>query len=67
MPPPPPNFAAEVASAGGSKAGAHAWSGSDRDYTYEELLDRVFGILRERNPELSGERRRTVLKPPQVC
>jgi hypothetical protein len=28
--------------------------------------DRVFGILRERNPELTGERRRTVLKPPQV-
>jgi translation initiation factor 2 subunit 2 len=37
-----------------------------RDYTYDELLDRVFGILRERNPELTGERRRTVLKPPQV-
>lgn len=29
--------------------------------------DRVFGILRERNPELTGERRRTVLKPPQVA
>lgn len=28
--------------------------------------DRVFGILREKNPELTGERRRTVLKPPQV-
>jgi hypothetical protein len=26
----------------------------------------VFGILRERNPDLTGERRRTVLKPPQV-
>jgi hypothetical protein len=23
-----------------------------RDYTYEELLERVFGILRERNPEV---------------
>jgi hypothetical protein len=31
------------------------------------LPDRVFGILREKNPELTGERRRTVLKPPQVC
>ena len=30
------------------------------------LSDRVFGILREKNPELTGERRRTVLKPPQV-
>eukprot|EP00983_Pelagomonas_calceolata_P119541 1160616-Pelagomonas_calceolata.AAC.10 len=27
--------------------------------------ERVFGILREKNPELTGERRRTVLKPPQ--
>ena len=29
--------------------------------------DRVFGILREKNPELTGERRRTILKPPQVA
>lgn len=29
--------------------------------------DRVFGILRENNPELTGERRRTTLKPPQVA
>jgi len=43
------------------------WSGEDRDYKYEELLDRVFGILKEKNPELTGERRRTVLKPPQVA
>jgi len=42
------------------------WDGSDRDYTYEELLDRVFGILRKFNPELTGEKRRTVMKPPQV-
>ena len=26
----------------------------------------MFGILRENNPELSGEKRRKVLKPPQV-
>mmetsp|Transcript_16963 Transcript_16963/g.30308 ORF Transcript_16963/g.30308 Transcript_16963/m.30308 type:complete len:274 (-) Transcript_16963:161-982(-) len=43
------------------------WEGSDRDYTYDELLGRVFGILRENNPELTGERRRTILKPPQVA
>ena len=29
--------------------------------------DRVFGILRENNPELTGEKRRTIMKPPQVC
>lgn len=30
------------------------------------LSGRVFGILRENNPELTGERRRTIMKPPQV-
>ena len=42
------------------------WDGSDRDYKYEELLDRIFGLLKQNNPELTGEKRRTVLKPPQV-
>ena len=28
--------------------------------------DRVFGILKENNPELTGEKRRTIVKPPQV-
>ncbi len=28
--------------------------------------DRVFGILKAHNPELTGERQRTKLKPPQV-
>ena len=60
---------AEGTDAGGEarKAGGLPWEGSDRDYTYEELLDRVFGILKENNPELTGERRRTSLKPPQVA
>lgn len=31
-----------------------------------QLLSRVFNILRENNPELAGDRRRTVLRPPQV-
>jgi translation initiation factor 2 subunit 2 len=51
----------------GKSAGGLPWDGSDRDYKYEELLDRVFGILKENNPELTGERRRTTLKPPQVA
>ena len=37
-----------------------------RDYAYEELLDRVFNTLRAQNPELTGEKKRTILKPPQV-
>ena len=62
----------EEASASGASAAAAApagnpWDGSDRDYLYEELLDRVFGILRAHNPALTGEKRRTLLKPPQVA
>ncbi|PRW32892.1 Eukaryotic translation initiation factor 2 subunit beta [Chlorella sorokiniana] len=53
---------------GGERGGGGLpWEGSDRDYTYEELLDRVFGILKAHNPELTGERQRTKLKPPQVA
>lgn len=58
---------AEAEAAEAKEGGSFPWSGSDRDYTYEELVDRVFGILREKNPELTGERRRTVLRPPQVA
>jgi len=28
------------------------WIGSDRDYTYDELLIRVFNIMREKNPDM---------------
>ena len=54
--------------AGGDFGGGSGlpWAGSSRDYHYEELLGRVFGILRENNPELSGEKHKTILKPPQV-
>ncbi|CAN8244236.1 unnamed protein product [Cochlearia groenlandica] len=44
----------------------YPWEGSERDYLYDELLGRVFNILRENNPELAGDRRRTVMRPPQV-
>uniref|UniRef100_A0AC34QKL6 Translation initiation factor IF2/IF5 domain-containing protein n=1 Tax=Panagrolaimus sp. JU765 TaxID=591449 RepID=A0AC34QKL6_9BILA len=37
------------------------------DYTYEELLAMVFGIMREKNPELSGDKKKFVMKPPQVA
>ena len=42
------------------------WDGTTRDYHYDELLGRVFGILRENNPDLAGEKHKTILKPPQV-
>lgn len=44
-----------------------AWAGTERDYTYDELLNRVFNIMRERNPDMvAGEKRKFVMKPPQV-
>ena len=47
-----------------SGAPSYPWEGN----TYEELLDRVFNILhdRENNSELAGDRRMLVLRPPQV-
>merc|ERR1712198_211565 len=42
------------------------WAQSDRDYTYDELLQRVFGIMRDKNPEMvAGEKKKFVMRPPQ--
>merc|ERR1711893_285823 len=44
-----------------------AWGGSDRDYTYDELLQRVYNIMKEKNPEsVVGETKKFVMRPPQV-
>ncbi|KAJ9063839.1 translation initiation factor eIF-2 beta subunit, variant 2 [Entomophthora muscae] len=48
-------------------ADEESWLGTDRDYTYQELLNRVFKILRQNNPELAGEKRRYTIVPPQVA
>merc|ERR1712002_359085 len=46
---------------------ADPWTGSDRDYVYDELLQRVFGIMRDKNPEMvAGEKKKFVMRPPQV-
>ncbi|CAG8445975.1 2459_t:CDS:10 [Funneliformis mosseae] len=42
------------------------WLSSDRDYTYQELLGRVFQTLRQNNPELAGEKKRYTIVPPSV-
>ncbi|RWS12199.1 eukaryotic translation initiation factor 2 subunit 2-like protein, partial [Dinothrombium tinctorium] len=48
-------------------SGPSAWANSDRDYTYEELLQHVFNIIREKNPDIiAGEKKRLVMRPPQV-
>jgi len=36
------------------------------DYSYEELLNRVFNIMREKNPDESGVSKKFKLSPPQV-
>ncbi|XP_043249386.1 eukaryotic translation initiation factor 2 subunit 2 [Colletes gigas] len=43
------------------------WFGSDRDYTYDELLIRVFNIMKEKNPDMvAGKKQKFVMRPPQV-
>lgn len=42
------------------------WAGSERDYTYDELLTRVFDIMKAKNPDMVGDKKRFVMKPPQV-
>lgn len=46
---------------------ANPWMTDDRDYTYDELLQRVFAIMRDKNPEMvAGEKKKFVMRPPQV-
>lgn len=46
---------------------SNPWLESDRDYTYDELLQRVFGIMRDKNPDMvAGEKKKFVMRPPQV-
>ncbi|PVU96029.1 hypothetical protein BB561_001436 [Smittium simulii] len=42
------------------------WKGTDRDYSFTELLDRFYSVLRENNPELAGEKRKYTIAPPQI-
>jgi len=59
----------EESSRSAAKTGVEAeegWIGTNRDYTYTELLSRVFKILRQNNPELAGEKKRYTIVPPSV-
>jgi len=50
-----------------NEAGSDPWMGSDRDYTYDELLKRIFKIIHEKNPDQDRQAaRRFVMRPPQV-
>lgn len=56
----------DIAGEDGVKS-SQTWEDTDRDYTYDELLKRVFDIMREKNPDMvAGEKKRFVMKPPQV-
>jgi len=44
-----------------------AWTEQDRDYTYDELLQRVYNIIKDKNPDsVIGEKKKFVMRPPQV-
>jgi len=50
-----------------NEAGSDPWTGSDRDYTYDELLKRIFKIISDKNPDQERQgARRFVMRPPQV-
>merc|ERR1712018_1111428 len=43
-----------------------AWTEQDRDYTYDELLQRVYNIIKDKNPDSVIEKKKFVMRPPQV-
>lgn len=62
------SFDADTLATGGEagEGGTAPWLNSDRDYTYAELLGRVFSILRQNNPDLAGDRRKFTIIPPII-
>ncbi|PWN90555.1 hypothetical protein FA10DRAFT_267007 [Acaromyces ingoldii] len=51
---------------GEKKDNVETWHGTDRDYTYQELLGRIFATLRAQNPALSGDKKKYTIAPPVV-
>jgi translation initiation factor 2 subunit 2 len=46
---------------------AESYEDSDRDYEYNELLERVFQMLSENNPDLAKSKKKSIqIKPPEV-
>lgn len=51
----------------GEESQSSAWDREDRDYTYDELLQRVFNIIKDKNPDsVEGGAKKFVMRPPQV-
>lgn len=59
-------FAEDKGDADAKTEDVEAWQGTDRDYTYQELLGRIFRTLRVQNPSLSGEKKKYTMVPPVV-
>lgn len=50
-----------------SVGGQSKWHDSDRDYTYDELLEIIYNKIKEKNPESeTGTKKKLVMRPPQV-
>lgn len=66
------NFEANEAGAGGGQdnvvfGSQQKWLESDRDYTYDEMLEIIYNKIKEKNPESeSGVKKKLVMRPPQV-
>lgn len=57
-----------AAAAAGIVDGAEPWSGSDRDYTYGELLRRFYTSVQASNPSLlSAAGKRYTIQPPSIA
>ncbi|ESK86866.1 translation initiation factor [Moniliophthora roreri MCA 2997] len=52
----------------GVESGNEAWLGSDRDYTYPELLTRFYSLLHAANPALlsASSQKRYTIAPPSI-
>ncbi|KZW00967.1 hypothetical protein EXIGLDRAFT_112772 [Exidia glandulosa HHB12029] len=63
-----PFFASHaVESSVGIDTGSEPWLGTDRDYTYQELLNRFYSALHASNPALlSSAGKRYTIAPPQI-
>ncbi|KAH6903215.1 domain found in IF2B/IF5-domain-containing protein [Coprinopsis sp. MPI-PUGE-AT-0042] len=52
----------------GIDTGSEPWLGSDRDYSYQELLSQFYSSLHTANPALaSSSRKRYTIAPPKLC
>lgn len=66
------NFEANEAGAGVGQdsvvfGSQQKWLESDRDYTYDEMLELIYNKIKEKNPESeSGVKKKLVMRPPQV-